>query len=125
MNEVAAIIADLIKAGVAPELIGRVAAVITDVVKPTQARSGAALRQAAYRERLGIGYDEWLSIRSLVLEVYEPVCVYCGIAKAKVVDHVIPRSKGGANDLSNLVPSCHRCNSLKRDKDLKEFLRCQ
>ncbi|WP_442945093.1 HNH endonuclease [Nostoc sp.] len=29
------------------------------------------------------------------------------------IDHYIPRSKGGSNELSNLRPSCSRCNSLR------------
>lgn len=29
------------------------------------------------------------------------------------VDHVFPKSKGGANDLENLVTACERCNNMK------------
>ena len=32
------------------------------------------------------------------------------------IDHKIPRSHGGTDDLSNLVLSCQRCNLKKRDK---------
>lgn len=38
------------------------------------------------------------------------------------VDHVIPRSKGGTDDLSNLVLCCQTCNSTKRDRT-PEWLR--
>ena len=31
------------------------------------------------------------------------------------VDHVMPRSKGGSNELSNLVTSCWECNHGKSD----------
>ena len=58
-------------------------------------------------------------------------CVYCGkkVSKdAMEVDHVIAVDRvkknwlyrlcvpSGINDLSNLVPSCHRCNSKKGNK---------
>lgn len=29
-------------------------------------------------------------------------------------DHVIPKSKGGANDISNYQTMCKRCNEAKR-----------
>ena len=29
------------------------------------------------------------------------------------IDHVIPRNQGGSDDISNLVPSCRRCNNSK------------
>lgn len=42
-------------------------------------------------------------------------CVYCGAGPAAKlrVDHVYPASKGGRNDLENLVTACDRCNSGK------------
>lgn len=32
------------------------------------------------------------------------------------VEHVIPKAKGGTNDISNLMPAHRRCNCLKLDK---------
>ena len=55
-------------------------------------------------------------------------CVYCGENLysdrlhyyAQNIDHIFPRSKYPdlANLQSNLVLSCFKCNSLKRDRDL-------
>ncbi|MCI0391865.1 MAG: HNH endonuclease [Acidobacteria bacterium] len=38
-----------------------------------------------------------------------------------VLDHLIPESVGGANDVDNLVTACWRCNSIKKTKDLEEY----
>ena len=41
-------------------------------------------------------------------------CQYCGRA-AENVDHVLPRSRGGAHEWENVVAACRRCNSRKKD----------
>lgn len=38
------------------------------------------------------------------------------------VDHIIPRSRGGTDDPSNLVICCHDCNSSKRRYTALEYL---
>ena len=47
-------------------------------------------------------------------------CVYCGSSKNLTLDHVIPRSRGGTNEWTNLVTSCFKCNSKKGDKTPEE-----
>jgi len=47
-------------------------------------------------------------------------CYYCGDA-AQSVDHQIPRSRGGQRG-ANLVPACHRCNQMKSDLTVEEFV---
>jgi len=47
-------------------------------------------------------------------------CFYCGDAPNSV-DHVIPRSRGGSNDLSNKVPACFPCNQMKSNMTIEEF----
>ena len=62
--------------------------------------------------------------KSIFLQLFERDqgrCVYCGLdLKADydrfmmaTEDHLLPGSKGGGRDLSNLVLSCRTCNSLK------------
>ena len=50
-------------------------------------------------------------------------CWWCGekCQKKYHVDHLIPISKGGHNDPSNLVISCPKCNCSKKDKMPSEF----
>ena len=57
-------------------------------------------------------------------------CFWCGasIANQKGVngshaDHVVPRAKGGGDNIANLVPSCSTCNRKKRSKDPVQFAR--
>lgn len=44
-------------------------------------------------------------------------CRYCG-KHAESIDHVIPRSKGGAHAWDNVVACCRRCNTYKGDRML-------
>lgn len=52
-------------------------------------------------------------------------CAYCGQRrniKYMTVDHIIPLSKGGTNDIGNLQCTCKRCNNLKGDMMPDEFV---
>src|SRR3990167_6528590 len=49
-------------------------------------------------------------------EYYGNTCVACGQdseAQPLTRDHIIPKSKGGSNRLSNIQPLCQRCNKQK------------
>ena len=51
-------------------------------------------------------------------------CESCGISnkeKALEVDHIIPRTKGGKDELSNFQALCYTCNSQKSNKDDTHF----
>lgn len=43
------------------------------------------------------------------------ICVYCG-GPAVEVDHVIPHSRGGLTDESNLVACCRQCNAIAKNQ---------
>ena len=44
-------------------------------------------------------------------------CLGCGVVGgALTADHVVPLSRGGRNDISNIQPLCHGCNVKKADK---------
>lgn len=68
------------------------------------------------------------SLKRLILSKYNYTCQYCGkkqgdrtlpnFTKVDVsVDHITPVSKGGTDDLSNLVCCCVQCNSKKSNRD--------
>lgn len=51
-------------------------------------------------------------------------CEACGISSAEralEVDHIVPRSKGGSNDLWNLQALCTLCNVQKLDREAVDF----
>lgn len=47
-------------------------------------------------------------------------CAYCG-GRAETIDHVVPRSRGGAHTWQNCVACCVKCNHRKADKLLGEL----
>ncbi len=47
-------------------------------------------------------------------------CGYCSKG-ATTIDHVLPRSRGGADSWENLVACCLRCNNLKGDRTPQEM----
>lgn len=54
---------------------------------------------------------EWIELRIRVVQMNQSICAYCG-CQGFQADHVIPRKKGGADAVSNLVCACARCNHL-------------
>ena len=51
-------------------------------------------------------------------------CKYCGAGAEDGmklnIDHIIPVSRGGTNDMDNLITACHLCNAGKRDVLISE-----
>lgn len=61
-------------------------------------------------------------------EVYRKTKGYCYLCGDFVdftefeIEHKVPISKGGTNDISNLFCSCHVCNSIKQDIYPEDFM---
>jgi 5-methylcytosine-specific restriction endonuclease McrA len=63
--------------------------------------------------------------RLRVMDRDKYTCYYCGriCRKEEIeVDHLIPRSRGGKDNLDNLVTACHGCNQAKGDLLFDEWL---
>ncbi len=85
-----------------------------------------------------IGPDHWYKVDSSCMVGGDPLnpttrhyilcrdnftCVYCGKTEPIMhVDHVFPKSRGGTDELSNLVCACGHCNTSKRDKTPEEWV---
>lgn len=64
------------------------------------------------------------TIRYEVLKRARFRCELCGISadvKALEVDHIIPRNKGGSDDIANFQALCYSHNAMKRDRDDTDF----
>jgi hypothetical protein len=75
----------------------------------------------------GVGYQQGTlagyEIREYVFERDGRHCAYCGAVDVPLnLDHVIPRSRGGSNRPSNLVPACIPCNEEKDSTPIEMFL---
>lgn len=48
-------------------------------------------------------------------------CGYCVKRKGVTIDHIVPRSRGGKHEWTNVVACCGRCNHKKADRLLSEI----
>ena len=61
-----------------------------------------------------------LEQRKMVRQRAGFACEYCGVTETDTageltIDHIQPQSKGGNDEIDNLLLCCHRCNSYKAD----------
>lgn len=69
------------------------------------------------RKRSGAGTytaQQWQTLK----EKYNFTCLACGRREPEIkltVDHILPVSKGGSNNIDNIQPLCGSCNSSKKD----------
>lgn len=56
---------------------------------------------------------------------FNNTCAYCGSNDHLIVEHFIPRAKGGPHALGNLLPACQQCNISKRDHEPEQWYQSQ
>lgn len=64
------------------------------------------------------------ALRNNVLNKYNKKCAYCGndiTLEDMKIDHIIPQSKGGTDNLDNLMPACEICNHYKDSHNINKF----
>lgn len=63
-------------------------------------------------------------LRTRVYENWGRKCIYCNDGNSSLhLDHIVARSEGGSNRVSNLVPACPICNRKKGKLSIQEFLK--
>jgi 5-methylcytosine-specific restriction endonuclease McrA len=83
-----------------------------------QKMQNAEISGVEYQQGELTGYE----IREYLLEKFNRNCVYCKKTKVPLeVEHVIPKSRGGSNRVSNLTIACKKCNDKKGTQTAKEF----
>jgi len=66
----------------------------------------------------GMNRKQWKAIK----EISNYSCYYCGAKPKRLeVEHKTPLSRGGEHDISNIVPSCMKCNREKGTLTEEEF----
>ncbi|UEM08088.1 DUF1376 domain-containing protein (plasmid) [Skermanella rosea] len=65
---------------------------------------------------------DWRALREIVFERDDYACTYCSSEELPLhCDHIVPLTRGGTNDLSNLTTSCRPCNTSKGARTPEEW----
>ena len=84
----------------------------------TQLMDNAEIKGIEYQQGELSGYE----VREYLLEKWSRVCVYCKKKDIPLeVEHIIPKSRGGSDRVSNLTLSCKKCNQKKGNSTAEEF----
>ena len=84
----------------------------------TQKMQNPEIRGVEYQQGELQGYE----VRQYLLEKWNHKCAYCGKTDVPLeVEHIVPKSRGGTDRVSNLVASCHECNQKKDNQTAEEF----
>ena len=98
-----------------------------------------AKRKTSLTQNLGVGKGRFKkAIRDgLLLSSHDPDayecgikffnnhCAYCDMSGDVIqltADHIVPSIKGGRFVKGNIVPACQKCNSIRRDQPLGDFV---
>lgn len=84
----------------------------------TQAMQQPDIIGVEYQQGTLVGYE----IREYLLEKWGRRCVYCQATDIPLqIEHLIPKSRGGSNRVSNLTFACVRCNQRKGNQTAEEY----
>jgi len=84
----------------------------------TQKIQNPEISGVEYQQGELMGYE----VREYLLEKWKRTCAYCGIQSVPLeVEHIIPKSRGGSNRVSNLTLACRDCNQEKGNLTASEF----
>ena len=86
------------------------------------------LQQLQNLEVSGVEYQRGelfgFEVKEYLLQKWSRKCAYCAIENVSFeIEHIVAKSKGGSNRVSNLCLSCHSCNQAKGNKPVEDFLK--
>ena len=85
-----------------------------------QKEENAEIQGVEYQQGTLFGYE----VREYVLLKWGHKCAYCGAKEVPLeLDHIVARSCGGSDRVSNLCTACRPCNQRKSNQSLEEFLK--
>ncbi|HAA29819.1 MAG TPA: HNH endonuclease [Cyanobacteria bacterium UBA8553] len=98
-----------------------ITAISTELVRfDTQLMQNPEISGIEYQQGELAGYE----LREYMLEKWHRKCAYCGVTDTQLeIEHIIAKSKGGSNRVSNLTLSCTKCNQKKGNKPIEQFLK--
>ncbi len=118
-----------------PSLESRISNVLTWVARLRKYAPVGALSQELVRfdtqllqhpEVDGVEYQQGelagYEVREYLLEKWGRRCAYCGATGVPLhIEHIVPRSRGGSDRVSNLTLACKPCNDAKDTRTAAEF----
>jgi 5-methylcytosine-specific restriction endonuclease McrA len=73
-----------------------------------------------YQQGELFGYE----LREYLLEKWKRRCAYCDRKNVPLeIEHIVPKSKGGTNRVSNLTLACTKCNIKKGNDSIESFVK--
>ena len=83
-----------------------------------QALQNPEISGVQYQQGELAGYE----VREYLLEKWDRECAYCGAKNTPLeIEHIVPRSRGGSDRVSNLTLSCTACNRNKGNRTAAEY----
>ena len=84
----------------------------------TQKMRDPEISGIAYQQGELFGYQ----LREYLLEKWQRKCAYCGTQGIPLqLEHIVPKSRGGSDQASNLTLACEPCNRRKGTQTADEF----
>lgn len=101
--------------------LARISSIVIETVRfDTQKIQDPEISDAEYQQGDLMGYE----IREYLLEKWGRKCVYCNAEDIRLeIDHIVAKSLGGTDRVSNLTICCRDCNSKKANTPIQEFLK--
>lgn len=91
---------------------------VENVKFDTQLLQNPEIKGIEYQRGELFGYE----VKEYLLEKWGRKCAYCGREGVPLeIEHIVPKSRGGTDRVSNLTLSCRECNQKKGNLTAEEF----